>query len=136
MFISPDASSGIKRYKSTIPSEHCHLAGSVITLPPSPLPYHAMRNLFIYISALTVLSDSVLSLKHGNAQLRDLLAYPKYDVQFLNDLPISSSDAGRAKSLGVEREDEWISPRFNPGERRRLSDGSADISDQVCIVCD
>jgi protein OS-9 len=89
-----------------------------------------MRNLGIYLSALATLSPA-LGVKHGAAQFRDLLAYPKYDVQFLNDLPISSGDAGRAETLGVETEDEWTRLHLDLHERKRLSDGSDVVPDAV-----
>jgi protein OS-9 len=89
-----------------------------------------MRNLLIYLSALSSLSP-VFGFRHGAAQLRDLLAYPKYDVQFLNDLPVSASDAERAKSLGVEREEEWLSLFLSLGSRRRLSDGGETAASAV-----
>ena len=81
-----------------------------------------MRNLIIYLSALGALSPA-LAVSHGAAQLRDLLAYPKYDVQFLNDLPLSDSDAARAKARGVETEDEWFDLRLSPN-RKRLGDAT------------
>ena len=82
-----------------------------------------MRNLIIYLGALSALSSTSSAVRHGAAQLRDLLAYPKYEVQFLNDLPVSASDADKAKSLGVEREDEWLHLRLGLHDRKRLSDG-------------
>jgi protein OS-9 len=82
-----------------------------------------MRNLIIYLSALGTLSPT-LAISHGAAQLRDLLAYPKYDVQFLNDLPLSHSDADRAERLGVETENEWLDLRLFTPDRRRLGDGN------------
>lgn len=84
-----------------------------------------MRNLIIYLGALSALSSTSSAVRHGAAQLRDLLAYPKYEVQFLNDLPVSVSDADKAKSLGVEREDEWLHLRLGLHDRKRLSDGQA-----------
>ena len=82
-----------------------------------------MRNLVIYLSALGTLSPA-LAISHGAAQLRDLLAYPKYDVQFMNDLPLSTSDADRAKTLGIETEIEWLDLRLASQDQRRLGDGS------------
>ncbi|WVR04729.1 hypothetical protein IAU60_001740 [Kwoniella sp. DSM 27419] len=81
------------------------------------------RNLLIYTLALSALAPSH-ALRQGSHQLRDLYAYPKYDVQFLNDLPLAKSDAERCTVEGVSREEDWISAR--PGTKRRLSDGSAD----------
>ena len=80
-----------------------------------------MRNLIIYISALCVLAEGH-AFDHGAAQLRDLLAHPKYEVQFLNDLPVSQSDADRANTLGLEREEEWLDLRLSL-DRQRVGDG-------------
>ncbi|WVW78308.1 hypothetical protein I302_100262 [Kwoniella bestiolae CBS 10118] len=86
------------------------------------------RNLLIYLCALSSLSSS-LSFRHGQNQLRDLYAYPKYEVQFLNDLPLSRSDALRCQSLGVDSEEQWLEPSVRDG--RRLGDGSdEEVKDQ------
>ncbi|WVQ83188.1 hypothetical protein IAT38_005327 [Cryptococcus sp. DSM 104549] len=87
------------------------------------------RNLFIYLSALAALTAPSLSLRHGAHQLRDLYAYPKYQVQFHNELPIAASDAERCKEVGVYSEEEWMVLRPGGGERRRLGDGK-DVSQQ------
>ncbi|KAK8847521.1 hypothetical protein IAR55_005379 [Kwoniella newhampshirensis] len=86
------------------------------------------RNLLIYLSALSVLTPlPSLSLRHGAHQLRDLYAYPKYEVQFLNDLPISADDANRCKNLGLESEEDWIKLRpGSHGEGERLIDGEGE----------
>lgn len=88
-----------------------------------------MRNLYIFLSAVSSLTSSTAALRHSTHQLRDLFAFPKYEVDFLNDLPLSSSDASRAKSLGVENEEEWLRKSFQV-ERKRLGDGSEAVS--VC----
>ena len=82
-----------------------------------------MRYLAIYISALASLYPSH-ALRHGSAQLRDLVAFPKYEVQFLNDLPLMASDASRCRSQGIEQEDDFLGLRVVLTERRRLSDGT------------
>lgn len=92
-----------------------------------------MRNLFIYLSALNALSP-VFGLRHGTAQLRDLLAYPKYEVQFLNDLPISTTDAEKARSIGIEREDEWFSLHLGIAGTKRLSNGTQPLSRSVSLT--
>lgn len=89
-----------------------------------------MRNLYIYLSALSVLSPA-LGFRHGAAQLRDLLAYPKYDVQFLNDLPISASDGERAQAMGLDKEDEWLSLHLKNEGRRRLDNGTRPLRPEV-----
>ena len=89
-----------------------------------------MRHVLIYSSALTALASTSVAIKHEAAQLRDLLSYPKYEIQFLNDLPLSTSDADRAKRKGVEREDEWFALRFSDA-RDRLSDGSETLPYEV-----
>lgn len=93
-----------------------------------------MRNLNIYLSALISLHGS-LALHHGPSHFRDLQAFPKYEVQFLNHLPIAESDAKECLSGGIEREEEWMgarapmlghreSDRDSDRGRRRLSDGA------------
>ncbi|OWZ66435.1 hypothetical protein AYX14_05909 [Cryptococcus neoformans] len=62
-----------------------------------------------------------LAIRSGPHQLRDLYTYPKYQVQFLNDLPVSASDAKRMKEVGVGSEIEWLDMR--PGDRS-LEDGT------------
>ena len=65
-----------------------------------------MRKLAIYVSALLAL-DSAEALRHGASQLHDLLAFPKYNVRFLNELPLSSSDAARCRQSGVLNEEDF-----------------------------
>ena len=89
-----------------------------------------MRNLIIYISAIAALSPYGHAYKHEAAQLRDLLAYPKYGMEFLNDLPLSSSDARIANDRGVNGETEWLKLKLE-GSRGRLTDGSGDIPTEV-----
>ena len=84
-----------------------------------------MRELAIYLWALGSLS-STYGLSHGSAQLRDMLAYPKYQVSFLNHLPVSVSDAAKARAIGIEKEEEWLSQRLSLPEERTLSDGSGE----------
>lgn len=82
-----------------------------------------MRNLIIYLSALTSLSITpVLGLRHGSRQLRDMLAFPKYQVEFLNELPLSQSDAERCRAMGVEDEDDFTKVRFEGTDRRSIGD--------------
>ena len=88
-----------------------------------------MRNLIIYLSALVSLNPSG-ALRSGSSQLRDLAAFPKYEVQFLNDLPLAASDADRCQTLGIEQEDDFLGLRIFLTERRRLSDGT-DVPSQV-----
>ena len=71
----------------------------------------AMRNLVIYLSALTTLLPSN-ALRHGSHQLRDLLAFPKYQIDYLNELPLSSSDAKACLRDGVEFESDFTQTRF------------------------
>lgn len=68
-----------------------------------------------------------LAIRSGPHQLRDLYTYPKYQVQFLNDLPVSASDAKRMKEVGVGSEIEWLDMR--PGDRS-LEDGTK----RVCMI--
>ncbi|WWC86782.1 uncharacterized protein L201_001661 [Kwoniella dendrophila CBS 6074] len=89
------------------------------------------RNLAIYLCALSALSSSTTyAVRHGshnsnNNQMRDLFAYPKYEVQFLNDLPLSKTDAERCQSIGIDNESNWLEPKVNSGDSgRRLSDGN------------
>lgn len=86
-----------------------------------------MRNLAIYLSALAALSaGSVTGLRHGSRQLRDLLAFPKYQIDFLNELPLSNSDAERCKAVGVEVEEEFAQVHFEWRKRLGEGDGSSD----------
>lgn len=93
--------------------------------PPSFCGRRTMRNLIIYLSALSSLSSSS-AIRHGASQLRDILAFPKYEVQFLNDLPLAASDAERCGNLGIEREDEFLTGRLDIRERKRIGDGGED----------
>jgi hypothetical protein len=70
-----------------------------------------MRNLSIYLSALAALLPSN-ALRHGSHQLRDLLAFPKYQIDYLNELPLSSSDAKACLRDGVEFESDFTHTRF------------------------
>jgi protein OS-9 len=80
-----------------------------------------MRNLVIYASALASLSPA-WAFRPGPHQLRDLLAFPKYSVDFLNETPLSATDAAKCRSEGVELEDDFIQTRFTgEGARRRLN---------------
>lgn len=86
-----------------------------------------MRNLAIYLSALSALHPT-LGIRHGSSQLRDLEAFPKFEVQFLNHLPVAESDAARCESLGLGREEEWSGLRV-PGEGRKRVGGGSDDTD-------
>lgn len=90
-----------------------------------------MRNLAIYLSALTALSQSY-ALRHGSHQLRDLLAFPKYSVDYLNELPLSKTDAERCKLEGVEFEDDFTQTRFEG--RKKLSGNETEEAEgeKVC----
>jgi len=70
-----------------------------------------MRNLVIYLTALSALSSS-FALRHGSHQLRDLLAFPKYQIDYLNELPLSASDAKACLREGVELESDFTQTRF------------------------
>ncbi len=96
-----------------------------------------MRYLTIYLYALAFLSPSASSaIRPGASQLRDLAAFPKYEVQFLNNLPLAASDADRCQTFGIEREEQFLGLRIALGERRRLSDGTeqTDIISQVSSI--
>lgn len=92
-----------------------------------------MRYLLIYLSALSSLHTGV-AIRHGSSPLRDLQAFPKYEVQFLNHLPLASSDAERCQSLGLDREEDWLGHRPGRHDRRRVGDGSdnSEIGFDVC----
>ena len=128
------------RRQSPRNQSHCALALADIqslTLGPPTLLCSRdrnMRNLLIYLSALSSLSYDVRALHHSAAQLRDLMAYPKYEVSFLTELPLSASDADKAKVLGVEREEEWLNAKLLLGEKRRLSDGSTKVPTEVSVL--
>jgi protein OS-9 len=93
-------------------------------------PHLTMRNLHIYLSALSVLHP-VLGIRHGSSELRDLEAFPKFEVQFLNHLPVAESEAKRSQSEGIRREEEWV--RCKPGSpgMQQLGDGTADWAPAV-----
>jgi hypothetical protein len=110
---------------------HLHLDLAIVLVAPLGPDHHAMRNLAIYLSALSVLSPPTSALRHGASQLRDVLAFPKYEVQFLNDLPLAESDARRCRSLGIEREEEWMGLRAPFVDGRRLGDGNEQIPSEV-----
>ncbi|WRT64659.1 uncharacterized protein IL334_001593 [Kwoniella shivajii] len=88
------------------------------------------RNLLIYSLALSSLASAPgLALRHGQNQLRDLFAYPKYEIQFMNDLPLSKSDAElyqSSSSSGLMDESDWLDPKGSSkgGGGKRLSDGN------------
>lgn len=113
---------------------HIRLQSSLATLNASYSLGH-MRNLAIYLAALATLSPG-LGLRHGSRQLRDLLAFPKYQIDFLNDLPLSASDADRCKAVGVEVEDEFTQVRFEG--RKGLGEGDGGRAKVGCEVygCD
>jgi hypothetical protein len=89
---------------------------SLFLLSPPP-----MRNLYIYLTALASLHESV-ALRHGSSQFQDLQAFPKFEIQFLNHLPIAESDASKCESAGLEMEDEWMGLHAPIGQRRIGSD--------------
>lgn len=70
-----------------------------------------MRNLIIYLTAISTLSSSQ-ALRHGSHQLRDLLAFPKYQIDYVNELPLSASDAKACLREGVELESDFTQTRF------------------------
>lgn len=98
-----------------------------------------MRNLLIYVSALAALFPSdVISFQHGAAHLRDLLAYPKYEVQFLNDLPIAVTDADTVRDEGLRTPHDWLSVHVSKTQRKRLSGDhdpelNVDVSDSFIL---
>lgn len=99
------------------------------------IPSSSMRNLHIYLTALSVLLQPALSLRHGSRQLRDMLAFPKYQVEFMNELPLSHSDAERCKAMGVEDEDEFTHVRFEGRDRRAIghSESEPAASDNAAV---
>lgn len=99
-----------------------------------------MRNLAIYLAGLAVLSGPSAALGPASASFRDLLAYPKYEVLFLNDLPIAESDArrlrggepgGTSSTGGLDHEDDWWSLRVPRRPEKRLGDGQGKTSENV-----
>jgi protein OS-9 len=85
-----------------------------------------MRNLVIYLTALSTLSSSQ-ALRHGSHQLRDLLAFPKYQIDYLNELPLSASDAKKCASEGIELEVEFTKTRFEG--RRHLGSNDTQVEE-------
>ncbi|WVF69689.1 hypothetical protein IAT40_004468 [Kwoniella sp. CBS 6097] len=79
------------------------------------------------LSALILAASQVQALRHGAHQLRDLYAYPKYEVQFLNDLPLSKSDAERYTSFGVGEPGEWLRARAGSASASASGSRSAGI---------
>jgi len=98
-----------------------------------------MRYLHIYLSALASLSPfPSLAIRHSASQLRDLFAYPKYEIQFLNDLPLTNSDAERCQTLGLDTEEDFLDLRIHTNGRKRVGDGLDDGVEQnrqVSIPC-
>lgn len=88
-----------------------------------------MRNLHIYLSALASL-HSALGIRHGASQLRDLQAFPKFEVQFLNHLPVTETEAARYHKEGLRREDEWSGTDTGAGFHRLdgVDEGSHSVS--------
>jgi hypothetical protein len=110
-----------------------HKLGDSLTLHHIPIRLHLMRNLHIYLSALTFL-DSALGIRHGASQLRDLQAFPKFEVQFLNHLPVTESDAARMQRDGLQHDDEWSDVhRQRASDRHRLDAGLVDESHNVSL---
>lgn len=104
-----------------------------------------MRNLAIYLAGLAALSGPSAALGPASASFRDLLAYPKYEVLFLNDLPIAESDARRlrgggaadgssSEAGGIDHEEDWWSLKVPRRAERRLGDGRGNSSENVRIV--
>jgi protein OS-9 len=92
-----------------------------------------MRNLAIYLSALTALSQAS-ALRHGSHQLRDLLAFPKYSVDYLNELPLSRTDAERCKLEGVELEEEFTQTRFEGRKKLRGNETEEAAAEKVSLA--
>lgn len=92
-----------------------------------------MRNLIIYLSALSNLPASQ-ALRHGSHQLRDLLAFPKYQIDYLNELPLSSSDAKAVLREGIEVESEFTTTRFE-GRKHVAGNETHELGVKVCLGC-
>lgn len=92
-----------------------------------------MRNLFIYLTALSELSSS-LALRHGSHQLRDLLAFPKYQVDYLNELPLSTSDAKACLREGIDLEEEFTKTRFEGRKHLRGNETSEEEGVKVSFI--
>jgi protein OS-9 len=61
------------------------------------------------ILALAALASAGAAVRTPNAGgLQDLAAYPKYEVVFLNDQPLSASDAARCRSEGLVNDDDFL----------------------------
>lgn len=88
-----------------------------------------MSHLAIYLLALAASRPHVLALNSG---LQDLAAFPKYQVEFLNHLPLSANDAAVVQRLGMAHEDEFL--QLHP--RRDTIDGEEHLSPdtQVALV--
>lgn len=71
-----------------------------------------MSHLAIYLLALAALSPARPALALGGG-LQDLAAYPKYQVDFLNDLPLAESDAAEIRKFGLTHEDQFLD--LHPG---------------------
>ncbi|BEJ14716.1 hypothetical protein CspHIS471_0404830 [Cutaneotrichosporon sp. HIS471] len=86
-----------------------------------------MSHLAIYLLALAALRPAS-ALGVG---LQDLASLPKYQVDFLNDLPLSESDAASIRTHGLTHEDQFLA--LHPASARRdtieptTSQGSTDI---------
>lgn len=107
-----------------IPVTYVVVSSSVVRFILYPLSTKSLKDkmhssVLLYLHLLPLLP--ALAIGSGPHQLRDLYAYPKYQVQFLNDLPVSASDAKRIREVGVGSEIEWLDMR--PGDRR-LEDGT------------
>ncbi|WVQ75899.1 hypothetical protein IAR50_005534 [Cryptococcus sp. DSM 104548] len=79
--------------------------------------------------ALLLFPHLALAFTHGPHHLRDLYAYPKYQVQFLNDYPISESVAKVVREVGLGSQAEW--EELKPGGGKRLGDGPTDRLDLI-----
>ncbi|KAL7419350.1 Protein OS-9 [Cryptotrichosporon argae] len=82
-----------------------------------------MRPLAVAPAAILLLLAPIApaSARRPSAQLQDPAAFPKYAVEFLNDLPLSAGDAVRSRAHGVG-EREWLEPRL--GDRRTLGEAA------------
>lgn len=82
-----------------------------------------MSYLAIYLLALASQAQALAP----NGGLQDLAAFPKYQVEFLNHLPLSASDAAIVKRLGMAHEDEFL--QLHP--RRDTIDGGEEPTQEV-----
>lgn len=73
-----------------------------------------MSHLSIYLLALAALSPARPALALGGG-LQDLAAYPKHQVDFLNDLPLAESDAAAIRQYGLTHEDQFL--ERHPGRK-------------------